>query len=190
MHRNKENSNIIYQYRKEKQIGTISFTRGESYMKKKLIGIFIIVAVMLLFCLYGRGIEYYINYVIPNKECFGRQYCEVLHLMSFRDKQYANEIMKTVDEAFSFIGDAAVARSRYGELSRYSARGDAVSETHDLKLVTADFGSETGYLWFIYNCRAFDGNNKSVGGASDVLARLTLEKSGEAWVVVDTKEPA
>ena len=120
-------------------------------MKKKFICISAIVGVLLLVCIFGRGIYFYGKYYVPNERCFGSQYKEILHIMSFQDKKQANEIMEIVDDAFSFIGNKESADSGFGELSRYCiTEEDAVIEEHDLKLVTADFNKNNGYLE-VYN---------------------------------------
>ena len=158
-------------------------------MKKKFIRISIITVILLLVYIFGRGIYFYGMYSIPNEKYFGNQYKEILHMMSFQDKKQANEIMEIVDDAFSFIGNREVADSKYGELSRYCiTEEDAVIEEHDLKLVTADFNKNKGYLWFVYNQEAFDNNNQTTMGSWDILVRATLEKTNQGWIVVDTKE--
>jgi len=158
-------------------------------MKKKIICISIIIGIMFLVCIFGRGIYFYGKYSVPNEKYFGSQYKEILHIMSFQDKKQANEIMEIVADAFSFIGNKEDADSSYGELSRYCVTDeDAVIEEHDLKLVTADFNKNKGYLWFVYNQEAFDNNNQTTMGSRDILVRTTLEKNNQGWVVVDTKE--
>ena len=158
-------------------------------MKKKIICISVIVAFVLFVSIFGRGIYFYGKYFVPNQEYFGSQYNEILNIISFQDKKQANKIMKTVDDAFSFIGNKEDAESRFGELSRYCVtEADFVIEEHDLKLVTADFDEDKGYLWFVYNQEAFDGNNQTTHGAKDVLVRASVTKTDDGWLVVDTKE--
>ena len=158
-------------------------------MKKKFINILIIVGIILLVYIFGRGISFYVMYSVPNEEYFGNQYKEILHMMSFQDKKQANEIMEIIDDAFSFIGNREIADTKYGELSRYCiTEEDAIIEEHDLKLVTADFNKNKGYLWFVYNRDAFDSNNQKIRGSRDILVRTTLEKTNQGWIVVDTKE--
>ena len=158
-------------------------------MKKKIICISIIIWIMFLVCIFGRGIYFYGKYSVPDEKYFGSQYKEILHIMSFQDKKQANEIMEIIDDAFSFIGNKEKADSGFGELSRYCiTEEDAIIEEHDLKLVTADFNKNKGYLWFVYNRDAFDSNNQKIRGSRDILVRTTLEKTNYGWVVVDTKE--
>ena len=158
-------------------------------MKKKIIFISIIIGIMFLVCIFGRGIYFYGKYSVPNEKYFGSQYKEILHTMSFQDRKQANEIMEIVDDAFSFIGNREIADSKYGELSRYCiTEEDAVTEKHDLKFVTADFNKNKGYLWFVYNQEAFDNNNQRTSGSWDILVRVTVEKTNQDWIVVDTKE--
>ena len=74
-------------------------------------------------------------------------------------------------------------------MSRYCiTEDDAVTEKHDLKLITADFNKDDGYLWFVYNQEGLDNNNQTTCGSCDILARATLEKTDEGWRVIDTKE--
>ena len=158
-------------------------------MKKKFIIISIIAVILLLAYVFGRGIYFYGKYYIPDERYFGSQYKEILHIMSFQDQKQANEIMKTVDDAFSFIGNSEVADNKYGELSRYCiTEEDAVTEKHNLKLITADFNKDDGYLWFVYNQEGLDNNNQTTSGSSDILVRITLKKTSDGWTVVDTKE--
>ncbi len=158
-------------------------------MKNKIICISIVVLIVLLVCIFGRGIYFCGMYSVPNERYFGNQYKEMLHIMSFQDKKQANEIMKTVDDAFSFIGNKEDADSGFGELSRYCVtEEDAVIEEHDLKLITADFDKNKGYLWFVYNQEALDSNEQTTMGSWDILVRATLEKTNQGWIVVDTKE--
>ena len=158
-------------------------------MKKKFICISIIVGILLLVCIFGRGIYFYGKYYVPDERYFGSQYKEILHIMSFHDKKQANEIMEIVDDAFSFIGNREDADSKYGELSRYCiTEDDAVTEKHDLKLITADFNKDDGYLWFVYNQEGLNNNNQTTCGSEDVLVRATLEKTDDGWIVIDTKE--
>jgi len=157
-------------------------------MKKKIFVLSIIVLIFLV-CIFGRGIYFYGKYIIPDKNYFGSNYKEILYPMSFQDKKQANEIMKKIDEAFSFIGNEDEADSSYGELSRYCITDeDAVKENHTLQLITADFDKEIGYLWFVYNQEALDSNNQTVRGSLDILVRATLEKTDYSWDVVNTKE--
>jgi len=167
----------------------VEFCERSSFMKKKFIRISIITVILLLVYIFGRGIYFYGKYFIPDEEYFGSQYKEILHIMSFQDKKQANEIMKIVDDAFSFIGNKEKADGSFGELSQYCVTDeDAVIEEHDLKLVTADFNKNNGYLWFVYNQEAFDSNNQTTMGSWDILVRATLEKTNQGWIVVDTKE--
>lgn len=158
-------------------------------MKKNLFRISIIAGILLLVFIFGRGVYFYGMYSIPNEKYFGNQYKETLHIMSFQDKKHANVIMRKVDSAFSFIGESDVADSTYGELNRYCVTDeDAVRENHSLRLITAEFDKETGYIWFVYDQKAFDSNNQIMSGASDILVRATVIKADDEWQVIDTRE--
>ena len=157
-------------------------------MKKKIFGLSSIVLILLI-CIFGKGIYFYGKYAVLNQAYFGSQYREVLHIMSFQDKRQANEIMAIVDKAFCFVGNKEDADSNYGQLSRYCVTDEEpVKEEHDLKLITADFDNNKGYLWFVYNQEALDSNNQTTMGSWDILVRATLEKTNQGWIVVDTKE--
>ena len=158
-------------------------------MIKKIICISIIVGIMLFVCMFGRGIYFYGKYSVPNEKYFGSQYKEILHTMSFQDKKQANEIMEIVDDAFSFIGNNENAESEFGELSRYCiTEEDAVTENHKLKLVTANFENDKGYLWFVYSNEALDKNNKIISASGGILVRSVVEKTNQGWKIIDTKE--
>ena len=159
-------------------------------MKKKFIRISIIAGILLLICIFGRGIYFYGKYYVPNESFFGSQYKEILHMMSFQDKKQANEIMEIVDDAFSFVGNNTDAKNKFEVLSRYciSEDYDAVSEEHSLKLITAKFNETQGYLWFVYDQAAFAGTGKKAMGSWDILVRATLEKSDKGWKVVSARE--
>ncbi|MBR2477117.1 MAG: hypothetical protein IKB50_03160 [Clostridia bacterium] len=158
-------------------------------MKKKIVYISVVVVIILLVSIFGRGIYFYGKYSVPNAKYFGSQYKEMLHIMSFQDKKQANEVMKTVGDAFSFIGDADDAESIYGKLSRYCIISEeAATETHNLKMITADFDKDNGYIWFVYNHEAFDNNGLMILGSRDVLVRATLNKTGQGWMIIETKE--
>jgi len=158
-------------------------------MKKKMVLISIIAVIIIIVCIFGRGVYFYGKYSVPNAKYFGSQYKEIIHIMSTQDKKQAKEIMEIVDGAFSFMGNKEDADKSYGELSRYCiTEKDAVKEKHDLKLITADFDKEKGYLWFVYTQEALDSNNQTTSGSWDILVRATLNKTDDGWSVVDTKE--
>lgn len=162
--------------------------REKDCMKKKVY-IFFIILLMVFVFIFGRGIYFYVRYIVPDKNYFGDQYKEILYPMSFRDNKQASMLMIKVDDAFSFIGNKADADNIYGELSRYCiTEEDAITEEHTLQLVTANFDKDKGYMWFVYNQKSFDRSNKSTGGSQDILVRLNLMKTDQGWIFVDAKE--
>lgn len=88
-------------------------------MKKKFIRIFITVLMTIFALIFGRGIYFYEKYAVPNEKYFGEHYKEVLHIMSVQDVKQAKEVMKTIDEAFSFVGSKEDAEQSYGKLRRF-----------------------------------------------------------------------
>lgn len=157
-------------------------------MEKKIFGFFSIVLILLI-CIFGKGIYFYGKYAVPNQAYFGSQYKEILHIMSFQDKRQANEIMAIVDKAFCFVGNKEDADSNYGQLSRYCVTDEeSVKEEHDLKLITADFDNDKGNLWFVYNREVFDNKGKTTRASQDILVRATLEKTIKGWLIIDIKE--
>lgn len=155
---------------------------------KKIFVIFIVVLILLV-SIFGRGIYFYEKYSVPNKDYFGVNYKEMLHPMSVSDKRQADKIMGMVDDAFSFVGNKKEADSCYGVLSRYCiTEAAAVTERHNLKLITSNFTPKDGYLWYVYNQEALDNKNQILSESWDILVRLTLDKKAGEWVVVDTKE--
>ncbi len=164
---------------------------GENTMKKNIKTALSIILIfsLVLTCIFAKGIYYYIKCTIPNKSYFNEQYIEVLHPMSFEDRKKANKIMKMIEDAFSFIGNQNEAEKKFQELNRFCiTREDAVLENHDLKLITADFKENEGYLWFVYNHMAFNADNQLVYGSHNIMVRATLKKTDDCWIVIETKE--
>ena len=156
-------------------------------MKKKIFMASIVVLILLV-CVFGRGIYFYVRY-IPDKDYFGEPYEELIHPMSFKDKGQATEIMGMIDDAFTFVGNKDEAVDKFGELSRYSVTDDdSVAEEHNLKLITADLNGNKGYLWFAYTQDAMNSDGQHTHGSSDVLVRAELEKNTQGWIIVDTRE--
>ena len=162
---------------------------GDVKNMKKKYTVITIILLMIILLFFDKRINYYCHYDIPNNDYFGEQYREILYPMSVSDKKQADKIMKKTDDAFSYIGKKEDAVRIYGKLSRYCiTKENAVKERHDLKLITADFDETEGYLWIAYNQEAFDKNSQIIIGAVDVLARVTVKKKEQEWVVTEINE--
>ncbi|MBQ7800294.1 MAG: hypothetical protein IJ370_07350, partial [Oscillospiraceae bacterium] len=75
---------------------------------------------------------------------------------------------------------------KYGKLARYCVLNysDAVSEEHDLSLLTANFKDDGGYMWVAYTQGAYDENGKTVLYSGCGPTRWELEKKDGEWTVV------
>lgn len=128
-----------------------------------------------------------------NVKTFGEEtYKEIFSLQD--TKSAAKPIMEMAEEAFSFVGEAAVATSRFGLLSRYSCTDPhAVSEEHTLDYIISNIGETEGYIWVAYTRADLDpvGEAISASGSDKVriLSRWTVEMRGSgAWVVTEIWE--
>ncbi len=160
---------------------------------KKIIIIFLITILSII--VIGYLIRSTLTYNVfknPNKDFFGKQYWEILHITSGNDYDIANEILDFANNAFSSITTKENAEEKYGELSRYSIiteyYKDAISEEHKIDLITANFKENTGYMWVVYTHVAYDQKNELTYGSWDILARWELEKIDGIWTVINTKE--
>ena len=115
------------------------------------------------------------------------------YIGSREDRAEAGPVMALAELAFS---DASHTReeneSLYGKLSIYAVSTDsqAASQTHTLKLWSAHFDEDRGYMWVYYSSERFDelGNAVSAGPYS-AAALWTLEKSPDgSWTVSAIKQ--
>lgn len=105
----------------------------------------------------------------------------------------AQKVLKTADEAFGVIENSddyqqlkSDMEKKYGKLARYCVLNysDAVSEEHDLSLLTANFKDDGGYMWVAYTQGAYDENGKTVLYSGCGPTRWELEKKDGEWTVV------
>lgn len=161
-------------------------------MKKKFKTILICIIVLLFVsvCLpFLKGVYYYF-YNSGEKDYYGENYNEILHIASLNDRYMSSKVLKQIDDAFSFIGTKDEADEKFGVLGRYTVDSSrAVSEEHDLKFITANLYDESGYIWVSYSQEIFDDNGNSVGGSWNVLSRMYLSRRGkDIWAVVNIWE--
>ena len=93
-------------------------------------------------------------------------------------------VLELAEEAFSNIGED----ERFGELSRYCARDDSVSESHTLGFITAALDGDRGYMWVMYSQSCFDENGGTLSGTGSATSRWELEKTDGKWTVTDIWE--
>lgn len=108
------------------------------------------------------------------------------------DRSIGQDVLKKAASAFSDIRHSQEEnKDAYGLLSRYATpleRG-AVSEKHILKLLSAHFDSDSGYMWVHYSAATYDANGNPISQSSDVHSLWSVEKNEAGdWVVVGIKE--
>ena len=108
------------------------------------------------------------------------------------DRSIGQGVIKKASSAFSDIRHSQEENKEvYGLLSRYATpleRG-AVSEKHILKLLSAHFDSDSGYMWVHYSAATYDADGKPISQSSDVSSFWSVEKNEDGdWVVVGIKE--
>lgn len=108
------------------------------------------------------------------------------------DRSIGQDVLKKAANAFSDISHSQEQNQEtHGLLSRYTTpieRG-AVSEKHTLKLLSAHFDSDSGYMWVHYSAASYDTNGNPISQSSDVHSLWSVEKNEAGdWVVVGIKE--
>ena len=108
------------------------------------------------------------------------------------DRRIGQDVLKNADTAFSDISHSQEQnKEMYGLLSRYTTpleRG-AIDEKHSLKLLSAHFDSDSGYMWVYYSAASYDANGKPISQSSDIPSLWSVEKNEAGdWVVVGINE--
>lgn len=116
----------------------------------------------------------------------------LIYIGSPGDRKIGKCVVEMADAAFSDIHSTREANiDEYGLLARYATEEDrgAVSEKHDLDMLSAHFEDDSGYIWMRYSNSAYDADGNMICGNADILSLWYLEKddSGE-WKVIDIKE--
>lgn len=139
-----------------------------------------------------RAVMMHMQYVVPNQSYFGENYKEIFRITDLGDKAIANNLMEEIDSAFSFIGSAQEAEQKHGVLSRYSITSSPdqkLQEVHKVKLISADFAADAGYIWIEYSSETYDADSgKMQSGSWGILTRMTVEKINGEWVFTACKE--
>jgi len=143
---------------------------------------------LLLFPVYRIAWVWYPSY-FDTGEISGLAY-----IGSGEDRRQAKPIMALAERAFSDITSTdAEAGKLYGELSRYSIPSDCyedvVDESHNLRLWSAHFNLNDGYLWVWYTQEGVDSEGNTVTGSWNIPSLWYLERNDEGiWEVKHIKE--
>lgn len=168
---------------------------------KKAIVAFLIVIGILASIVIGRVVYVQFCFSGLHMETYGGIHNEAYFPPTLSDRAIANEVLKDAEKAFSVVKyckndtEKVELKAKHGRLSRYciTHKDDAVSQEHDIDLLAAKIGDDSGYMWIMYYQTAFnkDGNlSYGSGTKSDKCpARWELEKQDGKWVVVDIFAP-
>lgn len=158
-------------------------------MKKRIIRVAIIVISLLLLVGVSRAAILYFGNMNPNKEHFGDKYIQVIYPTSISDYLTAKDVIKEAEKSLSTITTDDQAEQKFGQLGRLCITDDkAVSETHDLDFIAANFSGDDGYMWVKYSSQAYDKNGENTYGSLDVLSRWELKKIKDEWTVISIDE--
>ena len=125
---------------------------------------------------------------------YGDHY-EELFSISTPDQDMKDEILRRGEEAFSFIGSKE-ACAAFGILAPYCTDTESYEGAsrveYTLEHLAGKNNADRGYLWVAYTQRVYDadGNLLCASGSSQerILARWSVEKQDDRWVVTDILE--
>lgn len=160
-------------------------------MDKKIIFAFVaifIIGVTLSF-VFGGHSEAYENHE-KYKYGFFPYYSTIDHKASEKDEEIAENFISVAKEAFTFCENTAIP-DNFGELKYFVKnnyeRGITRVEV-ELRLVTADFTFNKGYMWVEYDEYRYDSDNEVVSASGNILTYWKLKKTDGKWIVTDVKE--
>ena len=160
-------------------------------MKKKITKYIYLLLVVFVVIIGIRALWLHSNYAIPNQDYFGKQYYEIFYITGISDRLTANQVIKEVEKAFSFVGTESEAEEKFWKLSNYcviKTTDEELKVENDIKLISANFSGDKGYLWFAYSQEVRNDSGELKSGSSNILARATLEKVNDKWVFTDYLE--
>ncbi len=163
----------------------------------RFINIFFACVLTIPILIYGAWCTYLHLQFSPEENYFGKQtYREIFQITSLPDRKIALSLMGQIDDAFAFIGASKISESSFGALSNFSTDTNnfpqATCEEHHIKLISASFNDDQGYLWFAYFNRVYNESHMLLAGAGTpqqmVLVRLCLVNTNGQWKVTDFRE--
>lgn len=116
----------------------------------------------------------------------------LVYIGSRNERDMARPVMDMAEAAFSDIDNTGDENAEeYGLLGRYAvdAARNAAREEHELKMLSAHFDDDIGYIWVKYSQEAFDAEGNTVCGSREILSLWQVAKDGSGeWRVVHIKE--
>ncbi len=160
----------------------------KNHIKKIVLAILIVIISLIAL----REAYVGIYFLKDTGDVFGAEKAELFLPSSPASYFKAQDILDIANKAFSDINSND---GEYGKLERYSINNEGVtSEDHSIKLISAHFGENSGYMWVVYYQTGFDSNGQQIyGNGSNSLfgknvSRWELAKVNEQWVVSEIKE--
>lgn len=119
---------------------------------------------------------------------------KALYIGSGADRREARQVLTLAEQAFNDVQHThAENEQSYGLLSRYATATDSYDDVeyneNTLKLWSAHFEENEGWMWVCYSSRSYKANGSLACGSWRVPALWRLEKgdSGQ-WTVVQIRE--
>lgn len=168
---------------------------SNSRTKKNIFRAAVIIALIILL-LYFFPI-YRLEQIGPG--VFGDYYskeeiAKALYIGSAYDRREARPVLALAEQAFSDIQHTREENEqRYGLLSRYSTPADSYDDVtrneHTLKLWSAHFDGNEGWMWVFYSSESYRADGSTVCGGWNIPALWRLERDeGGQWTVVQIRE--
>ena len=164
-------------------------------MKKHILTAFVWIVVSCFLLMQFRLLFLYISFKTPNQNYFGDKYLQILYPTGIADRFMASAVLHEAEEAFYTITTRENAEKKFGKLGRYCITDEeAISEEHELELISADFYGDRGYMWISYYQAGYDQKDAvTVASGGDffggkILVRWELTKNENGWKVTSVSE--
>ena len=119
---------------------------------------------------------------------------KALYIGSPADRREARQVLALAEQAFDDVQHTREENEQsYGLLSRYATDTDSYDDVthneHTLKLWSANFEENEGWMWIYYSSWSYKADGSPVCGSWRVPALWRLEKGdGGQWTVVQIRE--
>lgn len=136
----------------------------------------------------------YEEYRYPNEGFYGKElYAEIDHECSGHELEIGNDIVKKGLEVLCYTGmeqDVQTAIGDAGALSKYFYfnREKTVLQEGNFQFITCKVSGNEGHVWVVCTYKGYDENGNQVNSSSNILALWYIEKQGDKWHVVQTRE--
>ena len=139
--------------------------------------------------------EYYQEYK-PYSDYFGPlkiQFSTIAYQCSDKERKQAEPVVEKFEEILNYTGAKQDADMDVGELERYYyfwLWDNVAKSEYEVELVTAKFGTSSGYIWVVYSGSNMDENGELLSANGKAPCCFTVKKIDNKWTVTKIREPA